>query len=339
MKRFAILPAVIAAAAIAHAQEPRPQTAGHPTRVIANGEWQVVRTIGRETDAFDNPIHLVATEGRFIVSDAGTNSIKSFRMTGEREWSFGRTGSGPGEFRHIFDLSLDDSGDVLVYDEALSRLTVIDRSGRLVRTIATKGRADRAVFGATAGTYVLLTTTSDTLARTIDSSGTVRSIVPLPADMRSFPGLARELSRVISSPSGHLLPFRWTSRMLVLDAGGSVRRGCTGLDSLSFPDVFETKLSDIGELKGVRASRIDPRAREATIYATSLEGKLAIEPLANRGKPRVIDIYASDCGRYLESRPFPFASGTIAGTRNLLVAMLAEPVPHVVVLRWNPRQP
>lgn len=335
MNRLCVLAIASSLAGAAHGQAARPQTAGQPLRVLAKGEWQIVRTIGRDTDALDNPVHLVAGEDRFVVSD--DNSIKSFRLNGQLEWIFGRQGSGPGEFRHIFDLSLDRFGTLMVYDEALARLTVIDRAGKLQRTIAIKGRADRAVFASQPGTYTLLATTADTFARIVDTSAAIRAIVPLPGDLRQSPSLTREMSRVLPVAGGYVIPFRWSSRMLVVDKNGAVRRECTGVDSLSFPDVFETRLSDIGDLKGVRATRVDPRAREATIYATTLEGKIAIEPLTPRGRPRVIDLYAMDCGRYLESRPFPFAAGMLAGTESVLIAMLPEPVPHVVVLRWTPR--
>jgi hypothetical protein len=335
MNRLCLLALFSVTAVAVPGQAPRPQTAGQPLRVMAKGEWQIVRTIGRDTDAFDNPVHLIASEDRFVVSD--DNSIKSFRLNGQLEWTFGRQGSGPGEFRHIFDLSLDRAGNLLVYDEALARLTIIGRSGKLQRTVAIKGRADRAVFGAQSGTYTLLTSTADTFARIVDTTAAVRAVVPLPADLRQSPSLAREMSRVLPFPGGYVIPFRWTSRMLVVDRDGAVRRDCTGVDSLSFPDIFETKLSDVGDLKGVRATRIDPRAREATIYATTLEEKIAIEPLTTKGRPRVIDLYAMGCGQYLESRPFPFAAAILAGTQSVLIAMLPEPVPHVVVLRWTPR--
>jgi hypothetical protein len=73
-------------------------------------------------------------DGAVAVGDAGTNSIRYFDASGQLVRTVGGPGSGPGEFRAM--QSLRRSGDSIdVLDRRLARITVFDRTGRLVRTM------------------------------------------------------------------------------------------------------------------------------------------------------------------------------------------------------------
>jgi len=73
-------------------------------------------------------------DGSIAVADAGTNSVRFFDASGKWIRTVGGTGSGPGEFRAL--QSLGRSGDSIdVLDRRLGRITVFDRTGRLVRTV------------------------------------------------------------------------------------------------------------------------------------------------------------------------------------------------------------
>lgn len=327
---------------IAHvtlAQGDRPQPAGTPTRVIANGEWRILRDIGLDSDLFEQPFAMAATGERIVVVDGGSNSVQSFRVTGGREWKIGRRGRGPGEFLNPVDVALDSAGNTLIYDPDNARLTVLDRNGRVKRMAPLGQRTDRAVFGDRADTYLLLNTASDSFAMTVDTTGARRRpVVPLPRDLRATLPIGREMSAVLPVADGYLVTFRWSSRMMLIDREGATRRSCTGVDSLSFPPVQQTKLNiKLGPYRNLRTNRVDPHARQAATRVTMLGGTLFVSAPPAAGHTRLADLYAPNCGRYLGSRPFPFVTSHVAGARDLLVAMLIEPVPHLVVLRWTPK--
>jgi hypothetical protein len=339
---FAFRSSALALTLIAHvalAQAGRPQTAGKPVRVVANGEWRILRQIGLDDDLFEQPFAMAVANGRIVVADGGSNSIQSFRITGDREWKVGRRGRGPGEYLSPVGVTLDSEGNALIHDPDNARLTVLDRTGRVIRMIPLGQRTDHAVFGDRPGTYLLLNTASDTFAMAVDTAGTRRqAIVHLPRDLRATLPIGREMSAVLPVAEGYLVAFRWSSRMTLIDRAGAIRRSCTAVDSLSFPLVQQTKLNiTLGRYRNLRTSRVDPRARQAATIVTTLGSNLAVSAPGASGKSRVIDLYASDCGRYLGSRPFPLVASHAGGNGDMLVAMLIEPVPHLVVLRWMPR--
>jgi hypothetical protein len=322
------------------AQTSAPQKAGKPSRSIAAGEWQAVRTIGLDSDLFVMPVALKATADRLIVADDGDNSIKSFRMTGQLEWRFGRAGSGPGEFRQLQDIAIDSAGNVVAYDSGLERLTVIDPSGRLLRVLPLRQRTDRVAFGGSTARFLLLNTASDTFARIVDTTGAVvRPLVKLPEHLRASLPITREMSGVVTSRTGYLVTLRWTSRMLLVTADGSIARECMGIDSLSLPGGLELNIkAALGELKNIRANRVDPRARQAATASAMLGDYLVVKPSIPRGQQRLLDFYGLNCGPYRESRPLPVAATMIAGSNRLLSAVVMDPVPHIVVLRWIRKQ-
>jgi hypothetical protein len=326
-------------ASVALAQADRPQTAGKPVRVVAAGEWQMLRQIGLDSDLFEQPFAMAATVDRVVVVDGGSNSVQSFRITGEREWKVGRRGRGPGEYLNPVDVTLDGAGNALIYDPDNARLTVLDRAGRVTGMTPLGQRTDRAVFGDRAGIYLLLNTASDSFAIMVDTAGARRGpIVPLPRELRATLPIGREMSAVLPVTDGYQVAFRWSSRMTLIDRTGAVRKSCTGIDSLSFPLVKQTKLNiKLGRYRNLRTSRVDPRARQAATSVTVLGANVAVSAPPAPGKARLIDFYSLECGRYLGSRPFPFVASHVAGSGDLLVAMLVEPVPHLAVLRWKPK--
>jgi hypothetical protein len=332
MKRLLVtVAAALGLSAQAQAQV-RPQTAGKTIRGVINGDWKIVRTIGLDSELFEQPSAMAAMGERFVVVDGDV--IHSFRTTGAREWSFGRTGSGPGEFHQILSIAVDASGNTLVYDGAVDRLTIVDSVGKLRGVVPLASRTDRAA-SSEIGRYLLLNTASDTLTRVVDSLGRVSRTERMPPELRTFEGISREASSVLPVRGGYVVTFRWSSRMLALSRDGAVTGTCTGIDSLSYPDAITRAVdAKVEGFKNLRSTRVEPNARPAAIRATLLGPLLLIEPSVKRSHTHVLDAYSGSCGKYLGSRPFPFPATLLAGTHDLLVVMLDEPVPHVAILRW-----
>lgn len=312
-----------------------PQQSGKPSRVAAPGSWQIIREIGRDSPLIENPGPAALGAGRVVLFDYGSNSVKSFRLDGSLEWNAGRRGRGPGEYAAPVSLVLDSAGHALIYDPDNSRLTILGRDGKLLRTVALRGKADIALPGPRGGHYLLLNSASDTLVATSDSSGIPRLGTALPANMRSAAPITREIAGVAPTTTGYLAAFRWSSRMILLDGKGNIVRSCDAIDSLSLPERRQNRLTVQG-IK-VRIDRVDPNAREAALSLATLGSSVLVlrESVTRRGA-RQVDVYAANCGRYIETRPFPFVAGRIIGNADVVVAIVLEPAPHLAVLKWMP---
>ena len=69
----------------------------------------------------------------FALADRREGVVRAFGVDGSPVWAFGRSGSGPGEFRFIQDIDVSAEGEVLVLDRHLGRATIIDaRTGQFV---------------------------------------------------------------------------------------------------------------------------------------------------------------------------------------------------------------
>lgn len=73
--------------------------------------------------------------GTLWVVDGASNEARRFSLDGVHRSTVGGSGEGPGEFRRIRPLGEAVGDTVLVWDEALSRLTVLDPSGEFVRNV------------------------------------------------------------------------------------------------------------------------------------------------------------------------------------------------------------
>jgi len=72
----------------------------------------------------------VGPDGEVYVADSGNNRVEVFTPTGGFIRQFGRPGEGPGRFLDVFDLAVDQGGNVYVADdgaETLSKVSVTDR--------------------------------------------------------------------------------------------------------------------------------------------------------------------------------------------------------------------
>jgi len=70
----------------------------------------------------------VDKDGNLYLYDYGRREIKKFSSNGKFIKSYGRFGSGPGEFKHIKVMEVDSKNNLLVFDVILQRLTVFDEN-------------------------------------------------------------------------------------------------------------------------------------------------------------------------------------------------------------------
>ena len=70
-------------------------------------------------------------DGRIAVGDGGAGEIRVFDSSGDHQWTAGRQGEGPGEFRIMASLGTDPDGGIWVYDFSLQRITFVSPGGEI----------------------------------------------------------------------------------------------------------------------------------------------------------------------------------------------------------------
>jgi hypothetical protein len=79
---------------------------------------------------------VVATRSGFYLCNAIGRTVVSVTRQGRFVSAFGRTGSGPGEFRSIVAAAADPEGQLYVLDNLLARVSCFTPEGSLLRTIS-----------------------------------------------------------------------------------------------------------------------------------------------------------------------------------------------------------
>lgn len=102
---------------------------------VSPGEWPVLLSVDGDRNNLGTA-HDAAllSDGSLVIAHAGEQEVLWFDQEGRLVRRFGRRGGGPGEFRDLNSILATHDDTVLAYDGRLSRLTVLSRSGELVRT-------------------------------------------------------------------------------------------------------------------------------------------------------------------------------------------------------------
>lgn len=101
---------------------------GAPTLQIGGGVADTSLLVGPVAGAFR------LADGRVLVADEGTMSLRWFGADGKLLQAKGRKGDGPGEYRQ-FSETLEVGDSIAIYDGQLRRLTLLDREGNVGRTV------------------------------------------------------------------------------------------------------------------------------------------------------------------------------------------------------------
>ena len=98
-------------------------------------------------------------DGGVVVLNAGTSELRFFDSAGRYAQTFGRAGSGPGEFRSPSGLFWYGSDTLMVGDYGTARVTVLSTDGRLIEAIALRDRVGGGLVGRLAdGSFVFSAT-------------------------------------------------------------------------------------------------------------------------------------------------------------------------------------
>lgn len=123
-----------------------------PTRWVVGGEPEV--RIGAADDPEQQLSNVrgarVLADGRIVVADGGSASLRFFSPDGRFEGSTGAQGEGPGEFAGLRALAAAPGDSLYAYDSRLRRVSVFGLDGTYVRgfRLAVDGERGQGVFEA-----------------------------------------------------------------------------------------------------------------------------------------------------------------------------------------------
>lgn len=109
---------------------------GEPLRTLGRKLAPSPTCDGRavKTRPFNMPANLaIAANGDIFVADGyGGHKVHRFGADGELQLSWGRQGSGPGEFALVHNIWVDSRGRVFVADDENDRVQIFDRDGNFI---------------------------------------------------------------------------------------------------------------------------------------------------------------------------------------------------------------
>lgn len=85
-----------------------------------------------KSDSIDNNPIIKSSLKSIILANPYLKNIYKFDMKGNLLLKFGNDGDGPGEFRSILDVSIDEKENIYVYDFILGRYTKFDKNGKFI---------------------------------------------------------------------------------------------------------------------------------------------------------------------------------------------------------------
>ena len=114
---------------------------------------------GSDYDHFTSPSDVaIGDNGDIFVADGhnndGNNRVMKFASDGSFIKAWGKTGYGPGEFRALHTIAIDNDGKVYVGDRSNSRTQIFDQDGNFLAVWTQFGRPSGISFDALGNIYV-----------------------------------------------------------------------------------------------------------------------------------------------------------------------------------------
>ena len=115
--------------------------------------------VGNDNEHFNSPADVViGNNGDIFVADGhnnnGNNRVMKFNAEGEFLMSWGQTGFGPGEFRALHTIAIDNRGRLFVGDRSNNRLQLFEQDGSFINQWTQFGRPSGIFFDQHDNIYV-----------------------------------------------------------------------------------------------------------------------------------------------------------------------------------------
>lgn len=312
----------------AHADEGAPAE-----RRIATSAWDTLWVLGgtMQDSVLPHPSRLAAGGDRVYVFDAASARLLAVSATdGSVAWTAGRTGSGPGEFKRVRDLELDEEGRPILLDVGNGRITTLDRAGSVLRETRLRnvGYADQ-FAPLPDGRAVLLTEHPDSALAVVDETGDIIRRIELPwAEFARLHPLVRQ-GTLASGRNGRWafgfgLGDGWFGFHGTTPEGG--RRAY--VERAEFPRVVEKREGNsvTAELASYTPCSACGMAMDGTELYVLFGGRTD-----QRGA--VLDRYDLSSGTYRESLVLPGKAKEAAVANGVIYVLVDNPYPALLALR------
>lgn len=112
----------------------QPMETGLPTDKSAQPEFINILQSTSDGHGLKQPMAVaVGTKGLIYVTDTGNNRVQAYRPSGRATFSFGKAGSGNGEFNYPYGILALANGHLLVADTGNYRIQEFTRTGEFVK--------------------------------------------------------------------------------------------------------------------------------------------------------------------------------------------------------------
>jgi len=338
-----IAAAALAALALAcGGDRPGHGTGGAPpvrSRTTVQRSWEEVFQVGGgvQDTLLQSPTGLAADGNGVYVADPSAGRVLRFDRAGQLVFAEGRPGGGPGEFRSLRDVEVDDRGLAWVLDRGNARITILGPDGRVEGRLPLEGparSADQLVpLPGGRGAVVVAYDRENPFARLTMDGRIADRFGPPWKDFSSLEPLASQL--VTAAGGGRwVAAFGMGDGFFVRD-GGTWRGGRHSyVESLPFPEV-ETR----GRLSEDGTGRVEERIAEERPVFGALSASVTGDRLAvlfggrSPGRGRWLDVYSLPDGRYRGSYLLPTYFEQVAIGGGLLYGLADDPAPRLAAYR------
>jgi hypothetical protein len=306
-----------------------------PRRPIALTLTEVAHT-DPDLEDLQFPFFVQADSIAIYVYDVGRTALLAYDYQGKPLWSFGRKGSGPGEFRSVWDFKQGRDGKLYLYDSGTLRMTVVDQKGNLVRTHQIESLLDR-FLPLKDGSYLGHSEFVNPFLLRFAPDGKRMGAIPVPPELRGRDPIQSQIRTAVGRTEVEIVASTVTDRFYLVDSLGRRVRSFRGIDTLEYPSSIQSKIR-------ISADSTEPGYRPGigTLYTTR---SIAVDPAyiyilmgsATKAPYRMVDRYSLTDGRYSGSFLLPDKSLAFEFRGDYAITIQHDPAPQVRI--WRIKRP
>lgn len=298
--------------------------------------WETLGAVPPSDSLLINPVRFDVDSSALYVYDAGDFRVKAFSWGGQHRWSFGREGSGPGEFRDVLALRLTKEHELFAYDHANARVLILSTAGRLRRQFALHSPIlPGGVTPLAQGTFLAQAFVRSPFLTLFDSTGAPVRRLRVPADLVGRDMIQARLMAGTTTSDWTVWSSVYTDRLYFVETATGSTLALRGVQHLDWP---RTQASSIRTPDGktVRGVRPDP-ANVTSGVASSAVGD-TVFVLIGSAAPKAfqtVDLYALRSARYVGSVLLPEPCSSIVVIPTAIACLQHDPAPQLKIWRLN----